>query len=517
MQALGTRPRARHKQFPPPVRGWVTNEGLALSQGGAARVLKNWFPTQTGIRLRGGLQRYALLNGPVTQMVEYVSGSQRELFATDASGIYNITNVTDPEAVPAPAVNGMTGGAWSFAFMETAGGDFMRGVNGSDPSQVYDGTTWGTGPAITGVNTEDLSQVLVYRSRMFFIEKDSLRVWYLPVDTVGGAALDLSVQGVFTRGGSLMFGGTWSMDAGDGLDDKLVLVSTEGEVAVYEGSDPSDAASWSLVGKYDISRPLGPDATIEAGGDIVVATQDGFVPISEAITKDVAALSLGAVSYPIEPDWQREATKQTGVFWTALKWAEENMALIGVPTLVGESPFCFVVNVETGAWCEYTGWQANCFGTLGTRAFMGREDGRIMRCEVGGMDDEANIEHVYVGHFDHLALPGHVKVPQLMRAIFRHRTPFEPSVGVSVDYDVQLDPQPNASTETTGALWDNAIWDQAVWSDSSAYQIMKDWCSVVGYGCSHAPQVQVTSGGIQRPDVELISIDLTYEAGGLVV
>ncbi|TIR78102.1 MAG: hypothetical protein E5X19_32465, partial [Mesorhizobium sp.] len=75
-----------------------------------------------------------------------------------------------------------------------------------------------------------LSFVWTYRSREFFIEKNTLTAWFLPVDAISGAASDFSLAGVFQKGGSLLCGGTWSLDAGDGVDDKCVFISTKGEV-----------------------------------------------------------------------------------------------------------------------------------------------------------------------------------------------------------------------------------------------------------------------------------------------
>ena len=47
--------------FPAPTRGWVINENLAMAQPGGASVLDNWIPTATGIKARGGNQKYATL------------------------------------------------------------------------------------------------------------------------------------------------------------------------------------------------------------------------------------------------------------------------------------------------------------------------------------------------------------------------------------------------------------------------------------------------------------------------
>ena len=80
---------------------------------------------------------------------------------------------------------------------------------------------------------------------MWVIENDTLSAWYLPVDSVGGAATEYDLSGIFRLGGYLLAGGTWTMDAGEGVDDYWIAVTSEGEVVVYQGTDPSSANTWT--------------------------------------------------------------------------------------------------------------------------------------------------------------------------------------------------------------------------------------------------------------------------------
>ena len=51
---------------------------------------------------------------------------------------------------------------------------------------------------------------------------------------------------------------------------------------------------------------------MKLGGDILIATTDGIVPLTATMSKDVSALSLAAITYNIEPMWTREyVTKRT--------------------------------------------------------------------------------------------------------------------------------------------------------------------------------------------------------------
>ena len=48
----------------------------------------------------------------------------------------------------------------------------------------------------------------------------------------------IPLSGAATKGGKLLFCATWSIDAGDGIDDKLVFCTDLGELLIFTGGDP---------------------------------------------------------------------------------------------------------------------------------------------------------------------------------------------------------------------------------------------------------------------------------------
>lgn len=390
---------------------------------------------------------------------------------------------------------------------------------GSATSDIPSGVVSATS-TITGVTTDKFTMGWLFKSRLFFIEKDSMRVWYLGTDSIGGAASSISLAGVFQKGGSLLFGGRWSLDSGSGLDDKCVIVSTEGEVAIYEGTNPGSASTWSLIGVYEVTAPLGPKATMQAGGDLLIATRAGVVPLSEAIRKDVAALSIAAVSKPIEPDWKTEAGDRYTIYWEILKWSSNNMMVISQPvTSTGQDEQCLVVNLETGAWGKFTGWDTRCMALFNDVGYFGTNAGLVMKMEVGGNDNGDPYTAVCVGEFDHLKSPGVLKTINQARAIWLSTASFGSKVSASTDYNISLPTPPNSVADYSVDEWDVGLWDVAVWdSESTSIQaIQTKWESVGRTGFAIAPQVQVTTGITPKPRVELVAIDVTYTTGGMVV
>lgn len=367
---------------------------------------------------------------------------------------------------------------------------------------------------ISGVATDSLSQVFLYAQRLFFVEKDSLRAWYLPAVSIGGTAASINLAGVFRRGGTLVFGASWSADTGDGLDDRCIFVSSEGEVAVYVGTDPSSSSTWSLEGRYDIGKPVSKHAIMRAGGEVLIATDDGIVPVSEAVNKDVAALSLAAITRPIPITWANEVS--LGLENAQLvKWTKGNLMLVVAPN----SSRMLTVNLQTGAWAVQTGWACDCAHEYLDNVYVGRSDGRVYKINSTGTDDGAAFVARMCYGFNEMGDAASYKVATLARAAFYATGEFNYSIGVATDYRVTFPAPPSAAEVTaTGFIWNVSNWNEAVWGGpATAPPVGRQdlWLSVAGAGFALAPTVQVTSGQTEPLDVEFVRLDLMVEVGGV--
>lgn len=521
-------PAMQHKPFIAPTAGWVSATNLAAAPQGSAAVLENFYPTTTGIRMRSGSQKHATAEAdePLESAFSYIGASTRKMFSACNGSIYNHTTVGDPDTPVAADVTGQTSDYYSTLNIATPGGNFLLAANGTDEIQKYDGSTWaavatGAGAGeIDGVDTDTISQLNAYRNRVWMVETGTMNAWYLPVDSIAGTATKVSLTGVFRKGGSLLFSATWSLDAGDGLDDKIVFVSTEGEVAVYQG-DPSDSG-WGLVGLYDSAPPMGKNAFLKVGGDLLILTEIGLIPLSAIISKDPAALALAAVSRNIQPDWIAEARQRRSLPWEIVKWTQRNICYISCPVTADENstpPICFAVNLETGAWSKVTGWNTRCFVLHDDQVYFGTNDGTLVQADITGADQGSIIYYQYVGHMDHLGQIGRYKTVKQARAIFRTANPVNVSVDVSVDYSTYSPIYPSAAPASASpGVWDVGLWDVALWDAGASYTTAQTrWRSIGKSGFSHAPVVLITSGQEAAPSAELVTVETTYIPGGLVV
>ena len=560
--AASTRPKpriAKGASFAAPVGGWIRNTALAqpgarLPDGSSvsgAFALQNFFPTATGIKMRRGSASYAQVgdgSAAIAAMFAYVNGNNAKLFAATGSAIYDVTSPVIPEnvlfvddqgnflvddvgrllsaatSVGAPAVSTLGSGAWSVVQFATPGGTFLRCVNGADTPLVFDGTNFATTPAITGtaidgvtaLDPKSLSFVWVHQNRLFFIQRDTLNAWYLPAASIGGTAVPLPLGGVFTRGGSLLFGASWSLETGatSGLTEQCVFVSTEGEVAIYQGTDPSVAANWSKVGVYRIGKPLGPKAFIHAGGDLAIATDIGLVPLSQAVQRDFAALAPAALSYKIETAWN-DAVASHPSGWALEIWPTNQMVLVAPPKGTDAVGQVFAANARTGAWGLFTGWNVTCLQLFGDRLFFGSSNGMVIEANVTGTDSGTPFTSSYVPMFEMLKSPAALKTSLLMKAVLRSPTQVLPQLSLQIDYQVNLPPAPDAAPISNSSAWGSAIWGQSTWGGEAVSITFGEWQSVGGSGYALAPGLQITSGNIVPPDVEIVRIDMTYDQGDI--
>lgn len=520
--AQSARSTSRSVRLPAPVRGLVRNENIAMSKPAGAYVLENWFPTSTGIVTRRGKRRHATIGtSPVQAIMTYVIGNAGRLFAASASGIYDISNPASPvtPVTVASGIGTVTSGDFSSVQFSASGGDFLFCVNGADLHKVFNGTTWAqNSPAITGVTSDNFSHVWAFKNRLFFIEKNSLRFAYLPVGSIGGAATAFDLGPVFSLGGRLVTGATWSTDAGENIEDFCVFITSEGEVAVYAGDNPSDAARWSLQGVYRIGKPMGKLATFRAGGDLGIATRDGLVPLSGAYSQAKEALKDTAVSKNIEELWTQTTAQRNTLGWQIQPFTNQHSMLwVAPPTIEGQSPLVLVANMRTGAWTTYTGYNVRSMGVLGSALYVGEQNGIIYEAESGGTDNGVTYTARAAGLWDDLRAPMDQKRVTRVRGTFRSNIPgFEPQWSIGTDYTNRFPADPSSGVNVNAATWGTSVWGSSTWGGGSQDYAVSEWATVEGIGHMISWQLQVTLGNIVAPDIELASLGILFETGDML-
>jgi hypothetical protein len=486
--------------YPAPINGLVTSIGLAEAAQASASIATNWIPTLTGMRIRGGSVKRALLvdPGPVASMFVYKFGANQKLYAATANAIYDISSPPSPPATTAKTVSGMTSGEWTTFQHTTTGGSFLCAFNGTDERRLYDGTTWGTTPAITfadGTLPSQIGAAFLFKQRQFLIKSGTMDAYHLGVNSIGGAATVFPLGGVMKRGGGLLTGFTWSPESGDGLNMLACFVSTEGEIAVYQGDDPTVAASWALKGVYKIAKPLGKNAYIQAGGDILICTTAGLIPLSQVFQRDRDTVNLAALSRPIDDDWRRVAAVMP-YGWSITLWEELSLAVVTFPFTAVAPDTTFVLNIQTGKWSIITGWKATAYASHQGGLYFGDGSGQIWQANASGADDGMPFKATYLSHFMPVGGVGSRCQATLAHMYFTAKV--NPVVQLFARANGDLtEPQGPAVTQA-GAIvseWDVGKWDEAMWDVGAVITKIQRRQNVRATGDMMALGCVVTSGG----------------------
>lgn len=494
--------------YPAPYEGLVTVMDVSGQVPGAACILTNWLPTLRSARIRGGCTKYALVadGTEIKSSFKYKYAGIEKMFVATATAIYDVSAPPAPPATVAAAVSGFTSGEWTVFQHTNAGVSSLCCFNGTQDRRVYNGSTWGTTPAITfsdGTTMSQLNYGWLYRNRQWLLKNNSLDAYYLAVDAIGGAATVFPLGGVMKKGGALIMGFSWSLESGDGLSVLNVYVTTEGEVAVYEGTDPASLNTWALKGVYQIGKPLGKNAWIRAGGDILVATMDGLTPISQIFQRDRQAISLVSASRPIENIWKKAALA-TQYGWSLKQWDEQNLVFISFPENLVVSKTVFVFNVLTGKWGIIENWYTTCFEMKGGAMYFGSNAGYVYQGDITGTDDGLSFSARYLSHFLSVSQLGQRMVAQMAHMYFKGKDKPRPLLFTRGDMEMTV---PNNPVVTVGsglsAEWDVGLWDVALWDSSVPVNFYTFRQNVRASGDMIALGAVIVSSGPYRLDIEL--------------
>jgi hypothetical protein len=384
--------------IPAPVGGWNAQDSLAKMPRGDAVQLSNFIPRAGYVEVRRGSQEWATgFSSPVETLISYRTSSPK-LFAVSGTSVYDISTAA---AIGSAAYSGLTSARVQWVNFSNAAGIFIVAVNGADTPFKYNGSAFST-TSITasGLTSSDLIDITVHKRRLFFVEKDTLHVWYLDIEAISGTALLLDLGPIFSQGGTIACIGSWSLDGGQGQDDYLVVMTTEGQIAIWQGNDPSDANYWALVGVFSVGRPLGRRALFKFGGDLQILTTNGVLPMSQALNKDRAQDNDVAVTAKIRNAWASATLNYSMNFgWQALTYERGQLAIYNIPTEEDVSATQYVQNLQTGSWCNFSGLNAMCWGVSNGDVYYGTPT-TVMRWDQGVADGNAAVVPSLLTSFD---------------------------------------------------------------------------------------------------------------------
>jgi hypothetical protein len=479
--------------------------------------IQNFIATNQGLAVRQGYRKWATgLPTSVTSLLSYHtrnSGSNK-LFAVSGGGIYDVTS---GGVVGTPAVSGLstTNTYWQSVVQTytTASTSVLVAVNGADSPRIYDGTSWAACTQVaspagvgqfsvndnngTSVSINNFVDVLLHQQRLWFVANNTTKGYYCDIAQIGGTLYPFDFGPFFPNGGKLFKLATWTMDSGgsSGTQAMLVALSDKGDVAVFQGTSPSSATTWSMIGTYKIGSPIGRRCTAQYAGDLLVLTQDGLYPMSRYM-QSARVDNTDAFTYKISPTVSNlvAALANTPGFEAAV-YPGANVMLLNVPQSLQSNNFQFCFDTITKGWTQFTGWPAQCYGLFNDAFYFGGTD--FVALAFIGYKDGADINGAGGNNIVATAMTAFTTMDEAFGSgVVKHVKqvqPFivtgsaNPSIYVGVNTDFNLTPIVGSATvnPATGAVWDSAKWDDPNTTWVGNLTTFNRWSGVSAYPGSY--------------------------------
>lgn len=491
------------KSAPPPTGGWNRRDALDMMKPEDAIILDNWFPRESDVVSRKGFSTHSDTSSAarIDYLFEHFSGTTQKLLAFSNGDVFDVTTAT-----PSTISNASYSGDWVGCMFN--GRSFF--ANGTDSTYDYDGTTW-TATAWTGVTTSDLNYVFAFKSRLYFVQKNTQKFWYGGTNSVAGALTSFDLSGVGNFGGNLVALHSITHDGGEGLDDYFCAFMSSGEVIVYRGT--GDPASFVLVGVYHIGPLVHKRGLLRVGAELLALTDDGYIPVTKVL-RNARASSKQAVSDRISQEASYSIKTYGGnTGWQAVLYPAGPYLLVNVP-VSSTTVYQHVMNTNTGAWCRFTGQAATCWATFNNELYFGNATGVVYKADDGFDDNSTAISTDGQTAWNYYGNRGQLKKFNAIRPIFITDGDPGAQYGTGVDFDTIVPTAALAVPSTAASyVWDDAssIWDVATWG--GAYIPARGWQTSSGIGYCASLRVRTTNN---VKDVRWQAVNVIYEPGGLM-
>lgn len=482
--------RATPALLPAPVGGLNGRDAFSEMPEKDAFVLDNWFPYNTSVDTRGGSANHVTGIGSAVESLEvYTGAAGSKMFAFANGSIYNVTN---PGPVGAAVASGKNSNRVTTAMFTNAGAQWLLIFSGQDPPLGYDGAAF-TALAITGMtgSQNTLHSPHAFKGRIFLAQQNQLGFYYLAVGAIQGAATYFDLGQVSLKGGSLATIASFSQgDTGTGPQDYALFVTTEGEYILYGGTDPSNSATWALIGRYVGPPPIGRKGWFRFRSDIYFITEEGVMSFAQIRQTGEGVETEEYITAKLGRNYIGATINQAVHGWCGMIYPRGNMLLINVPLTgtIGGEYVQFAMNTDTNSWGRFRKLSGLCWTLFNRRAYFGTYDGRIVLADEGSKDNGVEIKAVGRQAWNTFANEQSIGIvdKQFHMASVVLKADGVPNVAANINVNFEDDqpPQVGAIVPPPGAVWNLAVWNVDYWAGSASAHNVFISIGKIGYVAS---------------------------------
>lgn len=507
-----------------PVGGLNFRDPVSAMPPTDAVVLDDFVVRPFGLELRPGVQGEAFgmlgSSAPTRTVMAFTGRTQAEsrLFVVVGDRLVPHSPAGASITVPGASADGL----WQWTNFQTPARNYLVAVNDGGGYWTYDATDGWVERVPTGAwpSTKRIRSVTAWKNRLWFTFVGDPRGYYLPLQSIAGAAAAFDFGPQLSRGGDLAGIASYTADAGVGIDDLQIVFGSEGDVLVYAGYDPASIATYELRGAWFIGRvPVGSRFWTRYQGDVLVLSDLGIVPISRLVAGQLDETAAGnPMSDKVAPVLLPQLARTLGQQGWALHVVPHLDALVVQTPPEGNVFVQWVRNFTTGAWSRFTGVPMTC-GTMWQGDFwIGGPVASLMRAFRADALQDLTIEgnsstpSPLIGEVQTAFMPlseGTQRMRFLMaRPSFVGPTP--PGVLLKMQPDFRIDgftADPVADV-ASGAVWGTALWGVAVWGGE--LNTYSRWFGLQGMGLYGALRMRVTGA----PGTAYAGAQVLIEPGG---
>lgn len=499
--------------LPSPTAGWNARDSLESMKPEDAIILDNIFPASDRIKLRKGTALHATGAGAGKNFRTLMSYNAMD----GTSKMLGVAN-QNMYLVSSGSLTSLTTGLSSNDWQYVNFGSKLIMVSGNDTPRQYDGSTVTTISYTGPSDTSKLSNVGIYKDRLYFCESGTASFWYAGNQAISGVLTEFDLQYQLKLGGSLMFVGGVTRDTGAGIQDVFAVCSSKGELILYTGLNPSDS-SWSKVGHFLLSRPLGPRAFSNIRNELYILTLDGIVPVSALLGGSPVRSASNAITDRIRNAYTDSTKKYGDNFgWSMHSYPAGDYVFVNVPVSNNTTSHQYVMNIITGAWARFTNMNAQSWVLHEDSLYYGGADGTVFKADSSNSDTSSDSTGTAIG------IPATVKWAFNYfkdRARTKLYTMIAPLIigdsNISFDVSVDTDFSSNAFSPSLtivgneGSPWDTSAWDVSPWDTTELYKEV--WFDISAEGRNMSLSL---SGIFKDAPFSLSAVKVVYEKGGVI-
>jgi hypothetical protein len=366
----------------------------------------------------------------------------------------------------------------------------------------------------------NFAAVCTWKNRVWLVERNTSRAWYSGINAIYGTYTSFDFGPKMQHGGPLAQLFNWAYDGGSGIDARLVGISTAGDIVIYGGTDPSSASTFGLVGSwYGGGVPYGRHLGTDYGGDLLVLTTTGVIPLSKLVIGNPIIDHTVYTTYKIS----NVINFAMDEFKTLNGWAlqlhpTDNALLLTVPQAINQPTTQWAYSFASKGWFPYKDLPINSMGVWNGQLYFGTVDGRVC-INTGYVDNVLRtnpdsflpVQWRLLTGFENAGNARNKKV-QFCRPTLLSQSP-SPIVQTKVKYGYDLSPSgyPSGSVGTQDVgTWDVAVWDVDEWGGD--YSAAQPLTGIIGLGRDVAIEVE----GLANSRTVLEGIDVLFEQGGFL-